>query len=537
VLGELRVENLGIIDEVDLVLGGHMTAITGETGAGKTLLVEALDLLLGGRADGGLVRPGAEEARVEGRFVVDDDEVVLARVVPKQGRSRAYLDGRLATAGELAARGRTLVDLHGQHEHQSLLVPAEQRALLDRFAGDEATRARADVGAARAELRDLDAQLARLGGDDRTRAREADLLRFQLAEIDAAALEDLDEDTRLAGEEALLGDAAAHAEALDAAFAHLDGPAVDGLGAAIAELAGRAPFAGAEDRLRRLQAELAEVAHDLRVEGERVVVDPDRLAVVRARRRVLSDLRRKFGDTLAEVVAYRDDVRARLAALEEHESRAARLGERRDVVGSTLSAANARLGAARREAAGPLAVAVTGHLAELAMPGARLEVAVEPGTPGEDGADDVTLLLAANPGEAARPLARAASGGELSRAMLAVRVVLSEAPPTLVFDEVDAGIGGEAGVAVGRALASLGGKHQVLCVTHLAQVAAFADEQVVVRKHRAGSRTVAGAEVVAGDRRVAELARMLAGVVDSAHAHRHAQELLAAAAVTRAEVR
>ena len=536
-LTELRVENLGIVAEIRVVLGPGMTAITGETGAGKTLLVDALELLLGGRADPALVRDGAAEARVEGRFVLDDDEIVLARVVPADGRSRGYSNGRLATASELGEHARALADLHGQHAHQSLIHPAEQRALLDRFAGKTAGDARAALQDARGEVRRWQDELAALGGDERARAREIDLLRYQLAEIDAATLDDDDEEATLGAEETLLADADAHRAALEAAHDQLAGPAEDALGAAVAALGGREPFAALAERAHALQAEAADLARDVRVAGESIVADPERLATVRARRQALRDLCRKYGATVAEVRRYAAESRDRLAELEGRDERAASIEQAIATAEAACAKHAAALSEARRKAAKPLAKAVTERLRELALPSATLTITIDPAPLTDDGADEVAFLLAPNPGEPPRPLARAASGGELSRAMLALRVVLSEAPPTLVFDEVDAGIGGEAGVAVGRSLASLGGKHQVLCVTHLAQVAAFADAHIVVAKQDAGGRTVATADPIDGPARVAELSRMLAGAGDSAAARRHARELLTRATSSRDEVR
>jgi DNA repair protein RecN (Recombination protein N) len=294
-------------------------------------------------------------------------------------------------------------------------------------------------------------------------------------------------------------------------------------------------------RLRGAQGEVADIEQELRHEVERVDDDPARVETVRARRHQLHELGRKYGSTLAEVMAYGTEAGARLDELQRYEERAAGFEAARREHEAAAEAAAARLSAARHAAAGPLARAIEVHLRELAMPHAEMEVVVEPGEPTDDGHDRVTYVLAPNPGETARPLARAASGGELSRAMLAARVVLSEAPPTLVFDEVDAGIGGEAGVAVGRLLKTLGSRHQVLCVTHLAQVAAFAGTQVVVEKAveqvravkgHEGGRTIAHAAVVDGDARVSELSRMLAGIGDSAHARRHAAELIETAAAT-----
>jgi DNA repair protein RecN (Recombination protein N) len=525
VLLELHVENLGIVAELRVNLGTGLTAITGETGAGKTLLVDALELLCGGRADPQMVREGASEARVDGRFDLDGEELVLARVVPADGRSRGYVNGRPATAGELADYARRLVDLHGQHAHQSLLVLAEQRALLDRFAGPKAHDALAKLRAARAHVRVITEALEGTGGDERTRAREVDLLRYQLDEIDSAGIVDSDEDDRLYAEEQLLAGAEAHRDALTAAYGALEGSGEDAIGAAVAALAGREPFEALADRLRLLQAEVAEAAHDVRATLESVVADPERLTELQARRARLRELMRKYGPTIADVVRYHDETRARLDELEQYDARAAALEEERRAAEVEAAKEAARLSKARRSSAGPLGEAVTGHLRELAMPAATFTVDLASSELTDDGADEVTFLLAPNPGEPARPLARAASGGELARAMLALRVVLSEAPPTLIFDEVDAGIGGEAGTAVGRALATLGGRHQVLCVTHLAQVAAFADAHLNVTKRERDGRTVAETALLLDEARVNEISRMLSGD-QSTNARRHAKDLL-----------
>ncbi len=463
-------------------------------------------------------------------------------MVPAVGRSRGYVNGRLATVTELAESGSRLVDLHGQHAHQSLLAPVEQRALLDRFAGNKAQNALVALRATRATERSVSGELAALGGDERSRAREIDLLRYQVDEIDAAAIADAGEDDRLLRETELLADAEAHREALSTAYDALEGAGEDAVGAAVAALDGRVPFDAIAQRLRLLQAEMQEAAHDVRTTEESIVVDPQRLETVQARRALLAELKRKYGPQLGDVVAYAVETRARLEELEQHDERAAELDAAvRDAQADVVRAARA-LSKARRAAAPKLAGAVTEGLRELALPAATFTIAIDSGaidsgaidsaggadaaSIGDDGADDVTFLLAPNPGEPARPLAKAASGGELSRTMLALRVVLSEAPPTLVFDEVDAGIGGEAGAAVGRALATLGGHHQVLCVTHLPQVAAFADSHVLVAKDEVGGRTIAGASLLLDDARVNEISRMLAGVGGSAHARRHARELV-----------
>ena len=521
-LNELHVENLGVIAELSLLLGAGMTALTGETGAGKTMLVEAIDLLVGGRADPTLVRPGAAEARVEGRFVIGDDELILARVIPADGRSRAYVNGRLATAATLADEGSRLVDLHGQHAHQSLLAVATQRSALDRFGAVDL----APMREARARIVEIDASLATLGGDARARAREIDLLRFQVDELAAAALDDPDEEVVLERDEAVLADALAHRQAAELAVSALtdDGGTLDTLRAALAAVATRAPFDAHEVRLRALAAELDDVSGEIRATGEGIDEDPQRLADVRARRQLLRELRRKYADTLADVIAYRAEASDRLAELSSYESRAAALESARDAAVLAERAAAALVGAARRKAAPRLAKAVAANLTALAMPRARLELTV-----GVDPGDEVAFLLGANPGEPALPLAKVASGGELARTMLAMRLVLTEAPDTLVFDEVDAGIGGEAALAVGRSLAALGQRHQVLVVTHLAQVAAFADAHIAVTKSEQRGRTVATARTVDGDERVRELSRMLSGMAESGSAHSHARDLLESA--------
>ena len=519
-LQELHIEALGVIERLDLVLGHGLTALTGETGAGKTMLVEAISLLVGGRADASMVRPGAGEARVEGRFVVEDEEYVVARVIPADGRSRAYVNGRLATVGNLSDLGRRCVDIHGQHSHQGLLSAAEQRDALDRFCRTDL----APLRAARARLTELDAALAALGGDSRSRAREIDLLRFQEGELGAAALTGPEEDVELDRELDVLAGAVEHRAAGMAAVDALaeDGGVEDVLGDALRSLVGRAPYSDLEMRLRGLVAEAADVAAELRSRAESIEEDAERLAAVRERLQLLRDLRRKYGDTLAEVVAFHSEVRARLAELEGYEQRVAELEAERVQAESDERAAAAAVAATRRSGAGALGAAVEEHLRALAMPHAAVTVTVGETDPG----DDVAFLLAANPGSPLLPLARVASGGELARAMLALRLVLTEAPDTLVFDEVDAGIGGAAAMAVGAKLAELGSRHQVLVVTHLAQVAALADHHVVVSKSVNDGHTTAAATMAIGDTQVEEVARMLSGDQAADSARRHAADLL-----------
>jgi DNA repair protein RecN (Recombination protein N) len=357
-----------------------------------------------------------------------------------------------------------------------------------------------------------------------------------VGEIDAARIEGPDEEDRLEGEEDVLADATAHREAGTAAYLALAGDegAADRLRTAVAVCSGRRPFAELEDRLRGLVAETSEAAADLRRATEAIVIDPDRLEEVRSRRRLLADLRRKYGERLSDVLDFEIQTRARLAELEQHGERARVLEQERAEAGREVAHAATAVAAARRKAAPRLAGAVETRLHSLAMAGARFEVAVD----GRDPADDVTFLLGANRGEATLPLAKVASGGELARAMLALRLALGgdqAEPSTLVFDEVDAGIGGQAALAVGTALAALAGlNRQVLVVTHLPQVAAFADHQVAVTKAERGGRTVADAKVLSDEDRVIELSRMLSGQPGSTTARDHAQELLATASRQKA---
>lgn len=531
VLSELHIENLGVIERLSLVVGPGLTAVTGETGAGKTMLVEAIELLTGGRADSSVVRHGAAEARVDGRFVTRDGaETVLSRVVPAEGRSRAYVDGRLATAASLADIAGRMVDLHGQHAHQSLLGVAAQRAALDSFGNVDLEPLRA----ARARITEIDAALATLGGDARARAREIDLLRFQVDELDAADVVDAAEDRQLDAEESVLADAQSHREAGATAHEALggEGGARDAVGAALSAIEGRLPFEAVTERLHTLLAELDDLVAVVRDSADQIEESPERLDEIRSRRQVLVDLRRKYGHDLADVMAFHREVADRLAELESYDERAAELDAQRAAALADERAAAEAVGLARRSAAEPLAHAVQERLRTLAMPHADVAVAVGEHADDHPG-DRVQFLLAANPGAPLAPLQRVASGGELARAMLALRLVLSGAEPSsnegadsLVFDEVDAGIGGSAAQAVATALADLGRHHQVLVVTHLPQVAAAATAQVHVSKTVVDDATYASAQVLTADERVDEVARMLSGEPTES-ARQHASELLA----------
>lgn len=542
-LAELVVSDLGVIHRASVVLGPGLTALTGETGAGKTLVVEAIDLLLGGRADAALVRAGADEARVDGRFVDGENEVVLSRVVARAGRARAYIDGRPATVSALSERSATLIDLHGQHSHQTLLAPGSQRDALDAFGRVDTSEYRDLRVARRSLLTDRDA----LGGDERARAREIDLLGFQVRELADAAVSDPDEDGALEAEEEVLTGLQAHREALVGATALLgdDDGILTQLGTIRQLLGAKAAFADAVSRVKSAATDLDDLGAELSARLTDLDEDPARLTELRQRRHLLRQLRRKYGETLADVIAFETDANARLAELRRHDERAAAIET--ELGRAVVAERKARDGvaAARRRAAGPFAEAVGAHLRRLALANARFCVEVHVNEHPDDSADrgssdsKVAFLFSANPGSDVAPLAKVASGGELARVMLALQLALLDANvseaghSTLIFDEVDAGIGGETALSVGDALAELGTRRQVLVVTHLAQVAASADAQVHVRKTidkgRDGSAMTSTVVTVLSETdRVEEVARMLAGDPASPAALRHAEDLLGA---------
>ena len=559
----MRITGLGVIADAVLDLHPGLTVVTGETGAGKTMVVEGLSLLFGGRADAGLVRTGSPRAVVEGRLLLagdapavaraveaggelDDGALLVSRAVSAEGRSRAHVGGRSVPVGVLAELAETLVALHGQHDQQRLTRPAEQRALLDRYAGISLT----EWTAAYERLREVDATIADITARRRERAREADLLRLGLTEV--AAVEPVEgEDTALATEVARL----AHADALRAAAeeAHAalvgDPRAVDGVDATglvggarqrLSSVAGHDPALDALGaRLTEVSYLLADVAADLGSYAADVDADPARLAAVQERQAALTGLTRKYADDLPGVLAWARGAATRLAELEGDDDTLETLRAERESLSATLDRLAGELTTERTDAGERLAKAVTEELAALAMPDARLTVAVTSGEYGPTGADTVELLLTPHPGAPPRPVARGASGGELARVMLALEVVLAGADPvpTMVFDEVDAGVGGRAAVEVGRRLALLARDHQVVVVTHLPQVAAFADRHVHVAKAADGEVTASGITTLDDAGRLRELSRMLAGLDDSDLARGHAEELLAVAATAKSAPR
>ncbi|GAA1587028.1 DNA repair protein RecN [Streptomyces globosus] len=571
----MRIRSLGVIDDAVVELSPGFTAVTGETGAGKTMVVTSLGLLLGGRADPALVRIGAKAAVVEGRIVMtpaapaavraeeagaelDDGALLISRTVSAEGRSRAHVGGRSVPVGLLGELADDLVAVHGQTDQQGLLRPARQRQALDRYAGDAVAVPLEKYGSAYRRLRAVAAELEEITTRARERAQEADLLRFGLEEI--AAVEPVaGEDAELAAEAERLGHAEALASAAQIAHAALAGDVEDpegvdantlvaGAHRALEAVRSHDPVLGAlAERIGEVQILLADVAGELAGYADDLDADPLRLAAVEERRAALTQLTRKYGDSVDAVLEWAQTSAARLLELDGDDERIAELTAERDGLRAELSQLAQALTDARVEAATRFAAAVTEELASLAMPHARVtidirqaEVAdeddgVEVGgravAYGPTGADEVELLLAPHPGAQPRPIAKGASGGELSRVMLAVEVVFagSDPVPTYLFDEVDAGVGGKAAVEVGRRLAKLAKSAQVVVVTHLPQVAAFADRQLLVEKTNDGSVTRSGVTVLEGEARIRELSRMLAGHEDSVSARAHAEELLAAA--------
>ena len=571
-LAELRIRDLGVIDDARLEVSAGLNVLTGETGAGKTMVVDALALLLGGRADPGAVRAGRPAALVEGRLRTGDDlqvaaalasadvtdedgEVVVARQVLVEGRSRAQLQGRMATVAAVAEVVRPLVEVHGQHEFQDLLRPGVQRDLLDRVAGDPVLAPRAAFAAGWRRLRTVTRELDDLATRAREREREIDLLRHQLEEIDAAQVR-VGESVELAAEAERLENAEALQQA--AALAHQllegdeDAGAVTALGAAARAVHGPGGHDRAlgelAERAQALAAEVGDLASSLRAYAEAVLVDPARLEEVNLRMARLRDLERKYGDDEAAVLAFAGEAAHRLAELEGGTLRSEALEAEAAELRRDLAGTGAALTEARQDAADRLGEAIRVELADLAMPSATVVVAVEQDLDDaglevggrclaatEDGLDRVDFRLAAHPGAPLRPLGRAASGGELSRVMLALRVVLAgvDRTPTLVFDEVDAGVGGRTAAAVGRRLALLARRHQVLVVTHLPQIAAHADRHFTVEKRSADGATSTDVRLLDDAGRVGELSRMLAGMEGSGLAQAHAEELLAAATAAK----
>ncbi len=541
-LRELHVTDLGVIADVDLVLAPGLNVLTGETGAGKTMVTVALGLVLGRRASSALVRDGAKAARVQASFDdtesarregwAEDGSIVLARIVEADGRSTARVGGQIAPVSVLERLGLELVEMHGQHGSTLMRSSAAQTAFLDRFAGAEHLRRVEEHATAHARLGDVQRAVDELLRTERDRERERDVLAFQIADVERIGprlgeLEQIEtEALRLANVDRLLERTSAAEAALST-----DGGASDSLAIAAAALedvvAVDASIDSAAARARALREDVADLARELRDVREAVEADPERLEEVNARIAEIRGLFRKYGDGEAAVLEFLAAARQRAASLLMSDERRSSLELELTGLRGDVTALGGAISSARAETAPRLAAAVEGELRQLGMTGASIAIEVVPTDRTPAGTGRAEFVFSAGARQRPLPLSKVASGGELSRTMLAFRTVLADADavPTLVFDEVDAGIGGVAAAAVGRRLARLARARQVLVVTHLPQIASFADRHLVVRK----GDGIATFSEVDGRERVAELSRMLAGQPESEAAAAHAEELLAEA--------
>ncbi|GAA4572805.1 DNA repair protein RecN [Planotetraspora kaengkrachanensis] len=564
---EVRIQGLGVIDEAVLELSPGFTVVTGETGAGKTMVVTGLGLLFGGRADPARVRPGADKAMVEGTLIVDangrvaqqvadsggeieDGELIISRTVSAEGRSRAWLGGRTVPVGTLTFLADDLVAVHGQMDQQRLLQPGRQRAALDRYAGDDLIKPLRAYEQAYKRHKQVTDLLHELTAKARERAQEADVLRFGLEEIEKAEPR-AGEDAELKEEAERLSHADALRTAATTAHTALLGDPMSSTEAIhdAVSLVGQAKSAveavrqfdpalgGLADRLAEAGYLISDVATELAAYAESVDADPARLAAVQERRSVLTGLVRKYGEDVTAVLSWAQQAATRLNELDGDDDRIDELTREHTELTDRLKELAGELTGIRTVAAERFGDAVTAELAALAMPYARVSVAMTQSDDfGPHGIDEVELRLASHPGAPALPLTKGASGGELSRVMLAIEVVFAGADPvpTFVFDEVDAGVGGKAAVEIGRRLAKLARTAQVIVVTHLPQVAAFADQHLVVEKARDGSVVRSGVVALDQEGRARELSRMLAGLEDSELGRAHAAELLTIAAADKA---
>jgi len=560
VLHELRIENLLLIETAELRFGEGLNAITGETGAGKTILAHSIDLLMGGKARPQIVRPGAEEAYVEGVFSLPEglleepklreiserlpegsSEIVLGRRVGVSGRTSAFVQGRSASAADLQALGARVLAFYGQHEHRKLTLSSAQLEVLDGFAGPEHVERRRRYRAAHAELTALDSELAELREREGARERDLDIIRYELEEIEAARLDPGEED-ELGAERERLRHAEGLRSAAGRALGALSGGDEDGGGAAALLAHADSALGGASgvdrnldalgERARGLEVELADLAAELRRYLDGIEAEPGRLQEVEERLDVIDRLKRKHGGSVEAVLAHAERCRAEIERLGNAEERGAELEERVREVAERRDALGGELSRGRADAARELEGRVAAELAELAMEGAALQVSLEahPDGHGPSGRERVTFMVTTNPGLPVTPLRDAASGGELSRVMLALTGLGPDAGArTLAFDEIDAGIGGNTARVVGERLRSLAGDRQVICITHLPQIASLASTHFRIEKLARRGETRAVVDRVDGDELVAEICRMLGADREDEAASRHARELLAAA--------
>ncbi|MCL5948558.1 MAG: DNA repair protein RecN [Actinobacteria bacterium] len=538
-LAELRVRSLGVLDDVSIRMREGMTAITGETGAGKTLVIEAMGLLCGSRADASMVRHGADEAVIEGRFVDrDGEEVIISRQVGSNGRSRAWINGRMAPVASLGEVTASLVDIYSQHSHHSLLSPSTQRDILDMSGGIDLS----GLIEARRKLRGIEEEIGTIEGGTVPVHREIELIRRQVDELDRASIDAPEEYQLLGEEEERLAGAEQYHEAFSTVASCLEGDRelaggiIELFGSALVAVRGLSGCSNIISRLEAQQAEAQDLLLEVHDELSNLVFDPARLEEIRVRKLTLKELIRRYSDdgSLESVIEKRETLRQSLEDLHGRSLRLVDLERQRGQAANEVRQWETRIREERSACAVEFASRVADDLERLGMGKAIFTVEVAGSGTGEP----VEFKIGVNPGEMVLPVAKVASGGELARTMLAIRLAMRRAlsseagngdsvPVTMVFDEVDAGIGGEAGLSVGRALYELSEGRQVIVVTHLPQVAAFADHQVRVTKKTSHSRTYSEWVEVSGEDRVEEIARMLSGQPNLQAAMDHAGELLA----------
>ena len=547
-LTDLHIRNFAIIDTLHVAFRPGLTVLTGETGAGKSIIVDAVNLILGGRASADLIRSGSEEATVEALFdlaglpgiiaslaeqgVDCDGELLVKRVVSRSGKNRVFIGGGLSTLAALGELSRRLVNIYGQHESQTLLKPENHLFLLDGFAG--LNQQRTSFSTLFDEYRQLLLAKRQLDEGEQEALKRIDLLSFQSEEIGRAALT-AGEEEELERERQILANAEKLLVASQGAFEQLYGAdasiigGLQGVASAVGELATIDPFlAPLLSSVTDAVIQLEDAAGALRDYSSRIECDPDRLQAVDDRLDLIHRLKRKYGATVEAVIAVKEEVDRELDGLLNRERTRGDLDAAIAEVEERLTAAGSTLTTARRAAGGRLKVEMERELAELAMKNAVFDPTCEPlAEPRSHGADRVEFLFSPNPGEEPRPLAKIASGGELSRLMLALKQVHPESDvPTLVFDEVDTGIGGATSAMVGEKLKQVAREQQVLCITHLPQVAAYADNHYRVEKRVTAGRTTTAITLLSNDERVAEIARMLGGVKITEKTLEHAREMI-----------
>lgn len=548
-LETLRIQNFALIDEVELEFGPGFNVITGETGAGKSILMGALNLVLGGRASADVVRQGAKRAQIEGVFrperlsrrlrallkereiELEDGELILSRAVGEDGRSRAYVGGSLVPVSILAELGDELVDLHGQHEHQSLLKADRQLDLVDAYgAAETLVQSVADCVSA---LRATETALRSIEADDRERERRVGFLKHEVNEIEQAALVPGEEE-ELRSRRNIIGNSEKIVQSCAEAYAALyedEGSAIERIGGAISaleELANIADdFQQAVDKLSALHEELAEIAARVREHTSAVEFDADELEQINQRLAMIGGLRRKFGDSVEAILAYHAKAIIEIEAFEKRDEHIAELKAEREKRLKNAMETAAALSDKRRKVAAKLDKRVAAALQELGMKGGKFETRFEETELTSQGLERVEFLLSANPGEKLKPLRQVASGGEISRVMLALKTVFADADniPTLVFDEIDAGVGGAIASKVAERIRELTQSHQTLCITHLPQIAAVADVHFCVAKNTTKGKTASTVQLIQDDARVKEVARLLDGTLSDLSIE-HARALL-----------